>query len=906
MFVNSYYETKESTMHIWESVDGQPNYRTKYWIPYVFIRTTSGNVKTIDGHTVIQKTFDSYKNYYTFCKDKSSLYENKVRPEIQFLAESYHHIPDDQIEVPRLKIYSLDIEVAHEESFPDPESAAFPVVLATIYDGERSVTFGEKEYSGKKTDVYLQCEDESELIRKIFAYMNKYPCDVLTGWNIYNFDIPYLINRSKKLFGEGSKIYMQMSPINIVRTWESKASTGGRDPQKAKTYSAGQLNVDIAGVTILDYYDLYRWYGPNLESYSLNYVAHHELGVGKVDYSQYEDLRKVYKEDWDLFVEYNKVDAQRVYQLEEKCGYIKLVQSLSLLTKCPMKYYHTMTQLIEGTLLTHYRRNGLCAPIFFGGDQQTFEAAYVKEPQAGMHEWVVDLDIVSSYPTAIITLNMSTETYFGKIAGFTEDQIMEYTRDREFPDFYCHKDTAGNIHFAGAKRIKFNQALEKGLLTIAPNGSVFTTHEAGTLAAVQRNIFAKRKEVKGMMIDLKKQLATKKDKDMEEKANQYFDLQWALKILLNAMFGVTAVPYSRYFNTNISEAITSCGRQTIKAGEKYVNNFLQTDWVHDKNFMEILFGDDFLEYQQDFLDENIIDHTTEDEDWVAYMDTDSVFIRMGEFLSRVVSDESKWQGLEDDTKIDKVIKLSQCIEKIVNEKCFVDMQKGAYNSPVDDFVILFKQEIVAKTAIFVKKKKYAYWAVNEEGAPCDKISVIGLEMVRSDSAEAVRIMLKAVVDMILRGVPDKEISTKIDECKSQLKKVYPEEIAANVGINKLDKYLTKDGWRKRAPWHVKGVYNYRLLLKDLGIENEYEDIHNGTKARVIYVKPNPYGMVTISFLRWPKEFDSVIQPDYEVMIEKFFLKKIKTLLEPMNKEELLDGAAKDRLGIFFEGLGNGS
>ena len=886
MFINSYYETKESTMHIWESVDGQPNYRTEYWIPYVFMRTTGGDIKTIDGHTVTKKTFDTYNDYYSFCKDRSNIYENKVRPEIQFLAESYHNIMDDQIDVPRLRICSLDIEVAHEESFPDPESAEFPVVLVTLYDGERSVTFGEKEYSGKKTDVYLHCEDESELLRKLFAYMHKYPAHVLTGWNIYNFDLPYLINRSKKLFGKGSKIYMQMSPINIVRTWEAKKL--GRD----------QMNVDIAGVTILDYYDIYRWYGPNLESYRLDYVAHHELGVGKVDYSEYEDLRKVYKENWDLYVEYNKVDAQRVYQLEEKCGYIKLVQSLSLLTKCPMKYYHTMTQLIEGTLLTHYRRNGLCAPIFFGGDQQTFEAAYVKEPQAGMHEWIVDLDIVSSYPTAIITLNMSTETYFGKIAGFTEDQIMEYTRDREFPDFYCHKDTAGNIHFTGPKRIKFNEALEKGLLTIAPNGSVFTTHEAGTLAAVQRNIFAKRKEVKGMMIDLKKQLAEKKDKDMEEKANQYFDLQWALKILLNAMFGVTAVPYSRYFNTNIAEAITSCGRATIKAGEKYVNRFLQNDWILDKDFMVTLYGT----YDEDF-DENMIEHT-EDEDWVAYMDTDSVFIRMGEFLNRVVSDKSKWQDLDDHAKIDKVIKLSQCIEKIVNEKCFVDMQKGAYNSPVDDFTILFKQEIVAKTAIFVKKKKYAYWAVNEEGAPCDKISVTGLEMVRSDSAEAVRIMLKEVVDMILKGVSDKEISKKIDDCRSQLKGVYPEEIAANVGINKLDKYLTKDGWRKRAPWHVKGVYNYRRLLKDLGIENEYEDINNGTKARVIYVKPNPYGMVTISFLRWPKEFDSVIQPDYEVMIEKFFLKKIKTLLEPMNKEELLDGAAKERLSIFFEGLEN--
>ena len=349
MFVNCYYETKQSTMHIWERVDGKPNYRTKYWVPYVFKKTTGGSVKTIDGHKVSKKTFESYHEYYTFCKDRKDIYENRVRPEIQFLSESFHDISDDEIEVPKLKIYSIDIEVAHEDSFPSPDSAEFPVVLVTIYEGEKSVTFGEKEYTGELQEgqYYIQCEDESELIRKLFAYMHKYPCDVLTGWNIYNFDLPYLINRSKKLYGDGSKIFMQMSPIGIVRTWEAK--TSGR---------IQGLNVDIAGVTILDYYDIYRWYGPNLESYSLDYVAHHELGVGKVDYSQYKDLRKVYKEDWNLYVEYNIVDAKRVYQLEEKCGYIKLVQSLSLLTKCPMKYYHTMTQLIEGALLTHYRRNG--------------------------------------------------------------------------------------------------------------------------------------------------------------------------------------------------------------------------------------------------------------------------------------------------------------------------------------------------------------------------------------------------------------------------------------------------------------------------------------------------------------------------------------------------------------------
>ena len=156
--------------------------------------------------------------------------------------------------------------------------------------------------------------------------------------------------------------------------------------------------------------------------------------------------------------------------------------------------------------------------------------------------------------------------------------------------------------------------------------------------------------------------------------------------------------------------------------------------------------------------------------------------------------------------------------------------------------------------------------------------------------------------MILRDATDKEIVKRVDECRDDLKKVFPEEIAANIGINKIDKYLTKEGWRKGAPWHVKGVYNYRMLLKEFGIENEYEDITNGTKARVVYVKPNPYGIETISFLRWPKEFDKVVQIDYETMIEKFFLKKIKTLLKPMDKEELIDGMAKERLGIFFEGI----
>ena len=885
-FTATYYDTKESIMHLWEKDGEDSKYSEVYWVPYVFLKSPEGHIKTIDGETVTKKEFSNYQNYYAYCKDNHSIFENKVKPEIQFLAEEYHPIPDDEIPVPRLRNYFIDIEVAHEGGFPHPEQADHPVVLITIYDNYtgQSVTFGEKELKKKlpKNAIYLACETEQTLLRKFFHYINKFPCDVISGWNIWNFDLPYLINRTKNLFGKDTTMYKMLSPINVVRTWQSK--------------KYNEMNIDIAGMTILDYMDLYKWYSPhNLERYSLDFVANFELEKGKIDYSEFVDYMDFYNRDWDKFVRYNIIDAKRVFQLEQKLGYIKLVQSLSLLTKVPMKYYAAMTQLLEGALLTHFRRNNMCAPYFAGGHQETFDAAYVKEPQRGIYDWVVDLDIASSYPTAIITLNMSLETYFGRIINLTEEQVVAYTKRRQFQPFDMYKDT-GKVSFSGLKLQKFNKALEKGLLAVAPCGSVFTTSQPGVLADVERRLFSKRKEVKGQMIEMKKELSkmvsasTKKEK-LEERSQQLFDLQWALKILLNAMFGVTAVPYSRYFNTNIAEAITSCGRESVKSGEKFVNYLLQRDWIQNELFLTAMHG------MTDKTTEEKVKETSQ-EDWIAYMDTDSVFIRLGDWLTLVVGDT--WTEAEDKAKISYIRGLSHAIEQYVDGRCYNEVQKLAYNSQVDDFRIVFKQEIIAKKALFVKKKKYAYWCVDEEGAPVDKISVTGLEIIRSDSSEAVRERLRHVVEMILKDTPEEEIIETISRYKKELKEVAPEEIAANIGVNKLDKYIKDDlTWEKGTPWHIKGVANYLKLLKQFGIEDKYETIEVGLKARVVYVKKNPLNIDTITFHRWPTEFSEIVEIDYDKMIDKFFVKKIKALLEPANKVDLLEGEMKQAISAFF-------
>ena len=207
--------------------------------------------------------------------------------------------------------------------------------------------------------------------------------------------------------------------------------------------------------------------------------------------------------------------------------------------------------------------------------------------------------------------------------------------------------------------------------------------------------------------------------------------------------------------------------------------------------------------------------------------------------------------------------------------------------------------MIAKTLLLVKKKKYAYWCVDDEGTPADKISVTGLEVVRSDSSEAVRPRLRHIMEMILKLEPEDKQTETIKKYKKELLQLTPEELAANIGINNLTKYIVNNRPIKGTPWHVKGVSNYRNLLKILKIENNYEDIHEGLKAKVVYIKKNQFNYQTITFHIWPKEFDDVLQFDKEMMVSKFFINKIKTLLEPMKKEYLISGDIKKTIDLFF-------
>jgi DNA polymerase elongation subunit (family B) len=198
---------------------------------------------------------------------------------------------------------------------------------------------------------------------------------------------------------------------------------------------------------------------------------------------------------------------------------------------------------------------------------------------------------------------MSLETYFGRIIGFNSNgdtqhvkeyktgtgiheplhkgrpiynMIINYTKQNNYPDFIMLTDDGHYINYTGSKLNAFNNALSRKLLCIAPNGAVFKTKPKGVIAEVEQNTYNERVKQKKLKSKYKNMIKDDPDnaKKWKEMSQNKHVLQWAIKILINSMFGVMGVPYSRYNNIHMAEAITSCGRHTIQQCEFFVDELL--------------------------------------------------------------------------------------------------------------------------------------------------------------------------------------------------------------------------------------------------------------------------------------------------------------------------------------------
>ena len=173
-----------------------------------------------------------------------------------------------------------------------------------------------------------------------------------------------------------------------------------------------QQTYDIAGITILDYLDIYKKFTyTNQESYRLDYIAEVELGQKKLDHSEFETFKDFYTNGWNKFVDYNLVDVDLVDRLEEKMKLIDLVMLMAYDAKCNYTDTFAQVRLWDIIIFNYLKKQNIVLPLLKKSEKpDQFIGAYVKEHIPGAYDWIVSFDLNSLYPSLIRFLNVSPET----------------------------------------------------------------------------------------------------------------------------------------------------------------------------------------------------------------------------------------------------------------------------------------------------------------------------------------------------------------------------------------------------------------------------------------------------------------------------------------------------------------
>ena len=516
--------------------NGKRDTEIEQYNPYMFIQKPNGKYKTLDGKAVERIDFDSISE----AKDFVQRYNDVSNMEIFGLdMYTYTYIFDNfrgeiNYDPNIINVVTIDIECAADEGFPDIEAADKEITAITLRVRGKSIAFGCGEFVNNDPDVtYIRCSDEKRLLAKFIEAWGILDPDIITGWNIEFFDIPYLVNRIKNLLGFSEA--KKLSPWGFL----VEKSVEFRNKQN-QSYNP-------LGVSVLDYYQLYRklTFG-NQESYKLDYIAQIELGEKKIDYSEHGNLLELYKNDYQKFIEYNIHDCVLVDRLDDKLKFIEQVMAFTYDAK--VNYNDTMATVKPWDIIIHnylLERNIVIPQFKKQSDDEALVGGYVKEPKIGLSKWVVSFDLNSLYPHLIMQYNISQETFRGRFKGFVSiDDILEgdYKNETEF--------------------------------SVAANGCMFDKGFQGFLPALMEKMYNDRVAYKEKMIEAKKRYEATKDPEQIKLIARYHNMQLAKKIQLNSAYGALGNQYFRWFNHNYAEAITMSGQLSIRWIEKKINVYL--------------------------------------------------------------------------------------------------------------------------------------------------------------------------------------------------------------------------------------------------------------------------------------------------------------------------------------------
>jgi DNA polymerase elongation subunit (family B) len=509
--------------------------------PTLFVDSKSpkSKYKTLDGKIVepiqpgyvkdCREFLDKYKDVKGF-----NVYGNE-RYIYQYISEKY---PEEEIkfDVSKIKITTLDIETKTEEGFPDVNNCTEEILAITIQDyaSKRIITWGVKPFKNTKDKLkYIQCADEHDLLEKFISFWENDTPEVITGWNIQLFDMPYIAGRLRRVLGE--KRMKRLSPWGLVTEQE--------------VFIKGRRNksLDIGGVTQLDYLDLYKKFTyTNQESYRLDHIADVELGQKKLDHSEFDTFKDFYTNNWQKFIEYNIVDVELVDRLEDKMKLIELALTMAYDAKANFTDVFYQVRMWDAIIYNYLKKRNVVIPQKkTSSKDEKYEGAYVKEPKPGSYDWVVSFDLNSLYPHLIMQYNISPETLL----------------DVPHPSCSVEKILSGTF-IADPK------------YATAANGAMYRKDVRGFLPELMEKIYKDRTIYKDKMLSAKKKYEQTKDKELIKEIARCNNIQMARKIQLNSAYGAIGNQYFRYYKLENAEAITLSGQASIRWIQNKMNSYL--------------------------------------------------------------------------------------------------------------------------------------------------------------------------------------------------------------------------------------------------------------------------------------------------------------------------------------------
>ncbi len=786
--------------------------------PYLFVESNNSeeNFRTVLDKPVMKMKFDSMWEGNSFYKERREM----GQPVYGLTNFVYPYINDafpGQLEVgmERIRIGIIDIEVGSDNGFPEAMLAEQPVTAITIHFKDTYITLACGEFQTDRKDIaYMQCDSEFMLLRKFVRIWEEMDLDVVTGWNIEFFDIPYLVNRIRKVLGQ---------------SWMERLSPWGIINERQIEYAKGKFatGYEIYGLGILDYLRVYKKFSyiPQ-ESYRLDHVGNVDLGIKKIDYSEYDSLHRLYIENHQKFIEYNIRDVEIVQGLEKKHALLALCILLTFDSKINFGDVFTPMRVWDVIIHNYLMDRGVVvdpSPWEKGEAEEQYEGAYVKEPQVGMHEVVVSYDVTSLYPSLIVQHNISPETYAGQL----DDHGFGMSRTDLYTHLMNRKSIPANI----------DTFIENKNLTLCANASLWRKDKRGVFPELVKKVMDERKVYKKKMLAARERFEKTKDIADEYEAQRWKVLQHVRKIQINSLYGCVGNKFFRWYRLEGAEAITLTGQFAIQWMEADVNEFLR-GWTH------------------------------RDEDYAIAMDTDSIYLRLY-FLRQKMEFRDNIPAIEEfcETHLDPLFDSSALR--------LMEMLRGIEQA------VFMKREVIADKGIWTGKKRYVLNVYVEEGVVYEKpkLKLTGIEAIHTSTPSICRDMIKESLNVIMRGTQE-ELFEKVREYRQRYYEARFEDMSSPITCNGMWKYADPVSvYKSKTPVHVKGALFYNRAIATMKLANKYPLIKESDKVRWAYLKePNILDTSVVSIPGvMPPEFRLEAHIDRKKMFENNYYRPMAKL-----------------------------